>query len=419
MRGGKKKRSESREGQAPMAESGQHGPSPLERLASFRFTYVAIFVFLVTYAFTVDAFSFFLQRHFESAIIAAADVNPSDGPVVQQVQHRVAALLDHSPWIRWGDVQVQPLVLGADGRTLLYAPGRKLPPEHASNEGANLLPALIDVSVAVPHNGLLANGVLVLYASILIGTLMIHTRRLTRREQLEIAAMTSARDAIAQRAGTIQSELDAVRARLAQVEPEKEIYAEEIDALESERTGLLARLAAVESREEALRMQSSTARELADERRALEELLEEAGRDLATKDSEIAELRSQVKHSARREAKASREADALGRRLRTLYKDLEVDDRAVQNLVDLGDESLRLRAEEAIKRLSDEPENAVVRRKVGGLPPHLSIFELAFAGKGRIYYTKGRTRRVRVLAVGAKNTQKVDLEYLSRLPKEA
>ena len=61
---------------------------------------------------------------------------------------------------------------------------------------------------------------------------------------------------------------------------------------------------------------------------------------------------------------------------------------------------------------------AAVRRKVGGLPPHLSIFELGFAGKGRIYYTRGRTRRTRVLLVGAKNSQKTDLEYLSRLPKE-
>ena len=69
-------------------------------------------------------------------------------------------------------------------------------------------------------------------------------------------------------------------------------------------------------------------------------------------------------------------------------------------------------------RLSDDSDHAAVRRKVGGLPPHLSIFELGFAGKGRIYFTQGRQRRFRVLSVGAKNTQKTDLEYLSRLPRE-
>jgi hypothetical protein len=103
----------------------------------------------------------------------------------------------------------------------------------------------------------------------------------------------------------------------------------------------------------------------------------------------------------------------IARRLRTLYKNLEVDERAIENLAELGDEASRLRAEEAIKRLCDEPDTAMVRRKVGGLPPHLSIFELGFADKGRIYYTTGGTRRYRVLAIGAKNSQKTDLEYLS------
>jgi len=75
---------------------------------------------------------------------------------------------------------------------------------------------------------------------------------------------------------------------------------------------------------------------------------------------------------------------------------------------------MKLKAEESLKRLADETEVAV-RRKLGGLPPKLSIFELGFAGKGRLYYTRGSSKRHRILAVGAKNTQKTDLEYLSRL----
>ena len=112
-----------------------------------------------------------------------------------------------------------------------------------------------------------------------------------------------------------------------------------------------------------------------------------------------------------------RESEILTRRLRVLYKSLEIDDRAVEDLVALRDESMKLKAEESLKRLADESDNVAVRRKVGGLPPYLSIFELGYAGKGRIYYTKGRTRRFRVLTIGAKNTQKTDLEYLSRLDR--
>ena len=79
---------------------------------------------------------------------------------------------------------------------------------------------------------------------------------------------------------------------------------------------------------------------------------------------------------------------------------------------------MKLKAEEKLKRLCDEAENVAVRRKVGGLPDHLSIFELGFAGKGRIYYTKGKQRRFRILSVGAKNSQDSDLDYLRRLNRD-
>ena len=75
----------------------------------------------------------------------------------------------------------------------------------------------------------------------------------------------------------------------------------------------------------------------------------------------------------------------------------------------------KLRAEEVLKRLDDDPDTAAVRRKVGGLPPHLSIFELGFAGKGRIYFMRSERGGYRVLAIGGKATQKQDLEYLSRI----
>ena len=66
--------------------------------------------------------------------------------------------------------------------------------------------------------------------------------------------------------------------------------------------------------------------------------------------------------------------------------------------------------------MSEDAGNVGVRRKVGGLPGYLSIYELGFAGKRRLYYRKGDERRFRVLLVGAKNTQQSDMEYLSRLP---
>ena len=206
-----------------------------------------------------------------------------------------------------------------------------------------------------------------------------------------------------------------MRRRLAETVPERQSYAEEIAALQSERQRLLSQVEEVEERELSLLEEHEGASDLHEEHQALEALLEEATQDLDAKDEEIRQLQKQVKRIGRGQSK---EAEVLGRRLRTLYKNLEVDDHAIDGLLALGDESLKLRAEEALKRLSDDPESAGVRRKVGGLPMNLTIFEQGFAGKGRLYTTKGRKRRFRLLAVGAKNSQKTDLEYLSRLPKD-
>ena len=75
---------------------------------------------------------------------------------------------------------------------------------------------------------------------------------------------------------------------------------------------------------------------------------------------------------------------------------------------------MKLKAEEVIKRLAEETDNVAVRRKVGGLPNYLNIFELGFAGKGRVYYSRGRQQRFRILTVGAKNSQDSDMDYLRK-----
>jgi len=392
--------------------------SPLERLASFRFTYIAFCVFVLFYVFSVRFVEALLETHFRTALEEAVRVDPGTEAVGAAIEGRVESLLRDSRWIRIGGVRVEPVVLGADGRTVLYAPGRAPAPAGATRWSAHertLLPARVQVAVSVPHNALVANGVLVLYAASLLSLLFAYTRVLTRREEERLARVVAARDALADRAAQIEDELGAVRERLAGTLPAKESDTAEIQALRGERASLLARLGELERREAALRTENVQAAALQEEYQALEGLLDEALADLGRKDEEMRLLQKQVKQRAPR----AREDEQLGRRLRTLYKNLEIDERALSDLVGLRDESLKLRAEENLKRLSDDSDTAAVRRKVGGLPPQLSIFELGFAGGGRIYYSKGRVRRFRVLAIGDKASQKRDLEYLSRLPRDA
>jgi predicted nucleic acid-binding Zn-ribbon protein len=399
------------------------GATTLDRLSSFRVTYVAIFAFLVLAVTSIEGAEQLLSGHFSASLQEAIGVSPAHGPVVPQIQDRVSRAIQDSPWVRIGRIRVNAFVLGADGRTPLYMGVRTIPPPPNPNpeswiaEAIRLLPASADVVVSVPLNSVLAVGILVAYGAILVQGLFLYNRAVARREEERLVAAISARDATAERAGAIQGELEQVRGRLREVEPSERAHADEIQQLEKEREALRRKLGDLAEREAELRASASRATELEDERQTLEDLLEEAVEDLGHKEGEIQSLQDRLKRASRSAPSGGRgrASEQLSRRMRTLYKHLEIDDRAIQDMVALRDETMKLKAEEGIKRLVEDPESAAIRRKVGGLPPQLSIFEMGFAGKGRIYYTRGKQTRYRVLAIGAKNTQKTDIEYLSRL----
>jgi hypothetical protein len=388
--------------------------------ADYRLIYFVItFAFVLLTVTTVRVTERLLLWHFRHAVAEAVRVDPFVGPLATQLQQRIHQSVSQSPWVRWGGVRVSVLVMAADGLTPLYVGGRSIYAGSASGlAAARLLPATPEVTVNLPPNAVLLNLILIGYAAVLLGALFAYSRAATRRGAEQIAAAVAARDATAARVAQIEHELLGVQRRLSEVEPAEEFQQEEIRELQAERAALQQKLATVEQREQELRAQAVKSVELDGERRTLEEMLDEALGDVSRRDEEIQALEARLKRAAKESGSGgrAREGEHLGRRLRTLYKSLEIDDRAVESLVELRDETMKLKAEEALKRLCDEPDTAAIRRKVGGLPPQLAIFELGFAGKGRIYYQRGEVRRYRILLVGAKNSQKTDLEYLSRLP---
>lgn len=396
---------------------------PLQQMAAFRGIYLGLFAYAVLSVVAIETADRLLTRHFRELVTEAARVSPGEGRVIPQIQERVSEGLQNSVWPRVWGVRVNAIVLGADGLTPIYLGGRTVPPppiedpRDAIREAMRVLPAITSVDVSVPLDSLLAGSLFVGLGAVIVPLLFLQQARLARREQALFAAALATRDATVERARSIQSELDQVQRRLGQLEPIERAHADEIQKLQDERAELHGRLRALSEREERMRATAVTSSDLDRERQALEDLLDEAVQDLEVKEREISDLQERLQHAAkggRAPRGRARSAEQLAKRMRTLYPNLEFDDRAIQDMVELGDESLRLRAEESLKKLDADPDTAAVRRKVGGLPAQLSIFELGFAGKGRIYYAK-RPGGFRVLTVGGKASQKTDLDYLSKL----
>ncbi len=396
-------------------------------LRSFRIIGLSIFAFAAVYVVSLDVTEIMLQRHFAAQIERALLVSPADGPIISQIQFRLQQLVRSSQWIQVGEARVSIHVYGADGITPLYLEDRFLPapetldPVANMTEAVRLLPASYSLEVSVPPTGNLAVAMLFAYGAILITSLFFYNRAVTARDSRLLDSALTARDATARRTETIAEELKEVQDRLGKLEPTEQSQAEEIRELQRERLSLRGKLSDLAEREAELRQSAARSFELDQERQALEELLEEASDDLTSKEEEIQDLQASLKTASKKAGEGrgggrTRAVEQLSRRLRTLYKTVEFDDRVIQDMVALRDETMKLKAEEGIKRLADDSELTAIRRKVGGLPPQLSIYELGFAGKGRIYYSRGRNLRYRLLLIGAKNSQKTDLEYLSRLP---
>jgi DNA repair exonuclease SbcCD ATPase subunit len=398
------------------------GSIPLPR--SFRALALAALAVSISAVASIAAIQALLERQFRGRVEQALRVRPEDGPIRYQIQKRIYESTEATIWARYLGLRVVPFVLGANGSSL-YQPGTQPLPQALSSSGAayreaaELLPASASVFVELPLTSPLAGGLLAVHAGALLGVLSRHSRGQQRAEAKRIAEAVASRNETAQRAEKIQAELDQVRARLSELEPAERAQGEEIRALEQERAQLQSKLAALALREAELRAEAARSSDLDRERQALEELLDEAVEDLNQRNADIQRLEESLKQAARAAPSPrskSRAAEQLTRRFAVLYRNLDVDDRAIQDLIALGDDQNQLRAEEVLKKLCDAPDQAGIRRKVGGLPPHLSIFELGFAGKGRIYFTRSENGRYRILAIGAKNTQNADLDYLSRLP---
>jgi hypothetical protein len=158
--------------------------------------------------------------------------------------------------------------------------------------------------------------------------------------------------------------------------------------------------------------------ELFEEVETLEGKLQENISLQDTQQAEISELRDKIKKLEKGRQKIDKQKvktmDATQKRLTTLYKNLSIHDRAISGFVDLEDE-MKIKAEEVIHQLNEDPSLVTIKRKVFGRKGHKTVFEVVYAYKGRLYFRNLKNNQIEVLAIGTKNTQAKELEFLAGL----
>ena len=78
-------------------------------------------------------------------------------------------------------------------------------------------------------------------------------------------------------------------------------------------------------------------------------------------------------------------------------------------------EALKIKAEEVIHQLNDDPKVVQIKRKVFGKKNRETVFEVIFAYKGRLYYRNIAGNRLEILVIGTKLSQNKDLSFLEKL----
>ena len=97
-----------------------------------------------------------------------------------------------------------------------------------------------------------------------------------------------------------------------------------------------------------------------------------------------------------------------------LYKNISINERAISGFIELTDD-LKIKSEGIIHQLNEDPNFVPVKRKVFGKKNREKVLEVMFAYKGRLYFRKAKDNKIEILAVGTKNTQARELDFLSDL----
>lgn len=135
----------------------------------------------------------------------------------------------------------------------------------------------------------------------------------------------------------------------------------------------------------------------------------------AEQDLEIISLKEDLSKFEKNKPKV-KSSDSTVKRFSAIYKNLSFHEKAVTGYHDLP-ENMKIKAEEVINQLDRDSAMVPVKRKVFGKKGRETVLEVLFAYRGRLYYRRLKDGKIEIVAIGTKNDQERDLDFLDRLEK--
>ncbi len=378
---------------------------------SFKILLLCILLPPLLYIYTVQLLEKELNRRYFDDIeqIYIGDTEPlfrGSLRLKDAIAHNIDTYLKSRRLIRMG-AKVEVTVTTRAGR-ILYPPmfeeenttSMVVEPMDIAAENYRLLRQglLVKVRVTLEYNTLLTNIILALYVLVFGLVLYGYYRRGVHRVR--------------------QQELES-REEMARLEDAKRNTTRSLESLRAERERLTSEFERLQQRiEQEKHKASRNEDQMLEEIESLEKRIQENLSMQQAQQDEIDALREQLRQyeKVRRseEKQKIRAVEAAGKRFRTLYKKLTVNTRAVEGYVELTDD-MRIKAEEIIHQLNENPDQVPIKRKVFGKKGMETVLEVIFAYNGRLYFRRRDDQRIEVLVIGTKNTQNRDLGFIKKI----
>ncbi|OQY13274.1 MAG: hypothetical protein B6I30_03255 [Desulfobacteraceae bacterium 4572_187] len=378
---------------------------------SFKILILCILLPPILYIFSLQSIERHLNKRYAKEIgdIYTGDTRPLfDGSVRLQdaINNNIDRYLQSKAILSWG-VKAK-VTVATKQNTILY-------PAVFNDEEVSVLPSapiqvaadnynlmneglVVNVDVILEHNTLLSNTILAFYICISVLVLFLYYKAGIKKARQE------------------DTEKETELARLLEFEKN---HTSKLKDLIKVKQKLISEIIKIKNKLVHERIRASKNEDdLIKEIVALEENINENIALQNEKQKEINALKEKIKLLEKERQKENKQKtnsyNIVRKRLKTLYKNISVNKRAINGFIDLTDD-MKIKGEEIIHKLNEDPSFVSVKRKVFGKKGRATVQEVIFSYKGRLYFRKKKDGQIEILTIGTKNTQAKDLEFLDSI----